>query len=1037
MDASNYRRVPLGVVAPRDADDVATVLEVCRARGVPVVARGGGTSIAGQATGTGVVLDFTRHMTGLLELDPGSRTAVVQPGLVLDRLQEAAAPHGLRFGPDPSTHSRCTLGGMIGNNSCGSHSVAWGTTADSVRELSVLTARGQRLRLGPGWAGAPQGLRELAEGELARLRTGFPDLPRRISGYALDALLPEKGADVARSFCGSEGTLGILTEAVVGLVEAPRARALAVLAYADESAAAEAAAGLLPLRPLTVEGMAADLVPAGAGLPAGGAWLFVETGGQTAAEARARAEEIVRAADVVSALVVTDPADQRTLWRIREDASGTATRMPDGTEAWPGWEDCAVPPARLGGYLRDFRALLAAHGLRGTPYGHFGDGCIHVRVDFDLLTEAGVGRFRRFSEELADLVVAHGGSLSGEHGDGQARAELLPRMYGEETVRLFERAKAVWDPDDLLNPGMLVRPAPLDANLRFSVLPSRPVDVAFGYPADGGDFAAAVRRCVGVAKCRTTTAAGPAVMCPSFRATGEEEHSTRGRARLLHEMLAGELITDGWGSPEVRDALDLCLSCKGCRSDCPVGVDMATYKAEFLHHHYAGRRRPAAHHTLGRLPEWLRWTARTRMAPLVNALARVGPLAGLGKRLAGITPERQIPRLATRTFTGWWRSRGPAGGTGPAGRLSAGGVGDLPAPGVGDVPAPGAGGVSASGAGGLPASGAGGLRVSGVGGVPAPGVGSLPAPDAEDLPVSGVGDVPAPGVGSLPAPDAEDLSASGVGDVPAPGVGTLVVLWPDTFTEYLAPSVGRAAVRVLEAAGLRVALPPTLLLRRGAIADGTTRAATALLAARRARVCCGLTYVSTGQLDRARTVLRRTLDLMEPVLRAGVPVVVLEPSCAAALRTDLPELLPDDPRAARLSAAVRTFAETLERHAPHWTPPPVGRPVAGQTHCHQHAVLGDTADRRLRAAAGLTGDLSGGCCGLAGNFGFEKGHFEVSRACAEEQLLPSVRQAPPDTVILADGFSCRTQLEQLAGVRGRHLAEVLADALDSPAGGAG
>ncbi|GGS51087.1 FAD-binding and (Fe-S)-binding domain-containing protein [Streptomyces cinerochromogenes] len=971
MDASNYRRVPLGVVAPADADDVAAVLEVCRARGVPVVARGGGTSIAGQATGTGVVLDFTRHMNGLVELDPGSRTAVVQPGLVLDRLQEAAAPHGLRFGPDPSTHSRCTLGGMIGNNACGSHSVAWGTTADSVRELSVVTARGRRLRLGRGWAGAPEGLRELAEGELARLRTGFPDLPRRISGYALDALLPEKGADVARSFCGSEGTLGILTEAVVGLVEAPRARALAVLAYADESAAAEAAAGLLPLRPLTVEGMAADLVPAGSGLPGGGAWLFVETGGETAGEAHAHAERIVRAADVVDALVVTDPAAQRTLWRIREDAAGTATRMPDGTEAWPGWEDCAVPPARLGAYLRDFRALLSSHGLRGTPYGHFGDGCIHVRIDFDLLTEAGIGRFRRFSEELADLVVAHGGSLSGEHGDGQARAELLPRMYGAETVRLFERAKAVWDPDDLLNPGILVRPAPLDTNLRFSVLPSRrtdattkpsdspagattgpsdspagavsgspagaasgqPVDVAFGYPADGGDFAAAVRRCVGVAKCRTTTAAGPAVMCPSYRATGEEQHSTRGRARLLHEMLAGEVITDGWGSTEVRDALDLCLSCKGCRSDCPVGVDMATYKAEFLHHHYAGRRRPAAHHTMGRLPEWLRWTARTHTAPLLNALASVGPLARIGKRLGGLAREREIPRLATRTFSGWWRRRKPT-----------------------------------------------------------------ESPDS---------------------PDSPDYSAS----------GALVVLWPDTFTEHLSPSVGQAAVRVLEAAGLRVALPPTRLPGRGAVADGRTRAATALLTARRARVCCGLTYISTGQLDRARRVLRRTLDLMEPVLRARVPVVVLEPSCAAALRGDLPELLPDDPRAAQLAAAVLTFAETLERHAPDWIPPAVDRPVAGQTHCHQHAVLGDTPDRRLRAAAGLTGELSGGCCGLAGNFGFEKGHFDVSRACAEEQLLPTVRHAPPGTVVLADGFSCRTQLEQLAGIRGRHLAEVLAEAL--------
>ncbi|MGV4987712.1 FAD-binding and (Fe-S)-binding domain-containing protein [Streptomyces sp. NRAIS4] len=934
MDASNYRRVPFGVVAPRDADDVAAVLEVCRARGVPVVARGGGTSIAGQATGAGVVLDFTRHMDRLLSIDPEARTAVVQPGLVLDRLQEAAAPHGLRFGPDPSTHSRCTLGGMIGNNSCGSHSVAWGTTADSVRELSVITARGDRLRLGQGWQGAPEGLRELVEGELARLRTGFPDLPRRISGYALDALLPEKGADVARSFCGSEGTLGILTEAAVRLVESPRARALAVLAYADESAAAEAAAGLLPYGPLTVEGMAADLVRSPAGLPKGGAWLFVETGGDSAAEAHARAEAIARAADVVDSLVVTDPAAQRTLWRIREDASGTATRMADGSEAWPGWEDCAVPPARLGPYLRDFRALLSAHGLRGTPYGHFGDGCIHVRIDFDLLTEAGIGRFRRFSEELAGLVVEHGGSLSGEHGDGQARAELLPRMYGEDLVAVFERAKAVWDPDDLLNPGMLVRPAALDENLRFSVLPREPVDVAFGYPADGGDFRAAVRRCVGVAKCRTTTAAGPAVMCPSFRATGEEQHSTRGRARLLHEMLAGELVTDGWRSTEVRDALDLCLSCKGCRSDCPVGVDMATYKAEFLHHHYAGRRRPAAHLSMGRLPQWLRWVALTRTAPLLNSLAAVRPLARVGKRLGGIAAERGIPRLATRTFTGWWRGRKPALG--------------------------GSGG-------------------------------------------------PVPG-------------SSGPGD--------LVVLWPDTFTEHLAPSVGRAAVRVLEAAGLRVALPPTLLVRGGGIGAGRTRPATALLTARRARVCCGLTYISTGQLDRARQVLRRTLDLMEPVLRAGAPVVVLEPSCAAALRTDLPELLHDDPRAARLSRAVVTFAEALERHAPHWTPPAVDRPVAGQTHCHQHAVLGDTPDRRLREAAGLTGELSGGCCGLAGNFGFEKGHFEVSRACAEEQLLPAVRAAPEETVVLADGFSCRTQLQQLAGVRGRHLAEVLAEALD-------
>ncbi|MEU8589070.1 FAD-binding and (Fe-S)-binding domain-containing protein [Streptomyces sp. NPDC048664] len=921
MDASNYRRVPLGVVAPRDADDVAAALAVCREEGVSVVARGGGTSIAGQATGTGVVLDFTRHMNALVSLDPGARTAVVQPGLVLDRLQEAAAPHGLRFGPDPSTHARCTLGGMIGNNACGSHSVAWGTTANSVRELSVRTARGRALTLGQGWRGAPEGLRALVEAGLAPLRTGYPDLPRRISGYALDALLPERGADVARSFCGSEGTLGVLTEAVVRLVEAPPARALAVLAYADESAAAEAACGLLPWGPLTVEGMGADLVPPSAGLPRGGAWLFVETGGADPAEAGARARDIVRAADATDAAVITDPAGQRALWRLREDASGAASRLPGrapgpgaepgagpgGAEAWPGWEDCAVPPARLGAYLRDFRHLLADHGLRGTPYGHFGDGCIHVRIDFDLITAPGVARFRRFGEDLAHLVVAHGGSLSGEHGDGQARAELLPAMYGPDLIALFERAKDLWDPDGLLNPGMLVRPHRLDENLRFAALPREPVDVAFGYPADGGDFSAAVRRCVGVAKCRTTQASTTDVMCPSYRATGEEEHSTRGRARLLHEMLAGEVVTGGWRSTEVKDALDLCLSCKGCRSDCPVGVDMATYKAEFLHHHYAGRRRPAAHYTMGWLPLWLRAVDRTRTAPLVGLLASVRPLAALGRRLGGVAPERDIPRLAARTFTRWWTRSGR----------------------------------------------------------------------------------------------------------PREGQGEPVLLWPDTFTEFLSPAVGRAAVRVMETAGLDVRL-----------AGGRGRD----------RVCCGLTYLSTGQLDRARAVLRRTLDLLDPVLgpEAGPeppPVVVLEPSCAAALRTDLPQLLHDDPRAPRLAAAVVTFAEVLQRHAPHWLPSRLDRPVVGQTHCHQHAVLGDAADRRLRAAAGLTGELSGGCCGLAGDFGFTKGHFEVSRACAEERLLPALRSAPDDALVLADGFSCRTQVEQLAGREARHLAQVLAAGL--------
>ncbi|WP_432587868.1 FAD-binding and (Fe-S)-binding domain-containing protein [Streptomyces sp. HD1123-B1] len=907
MDASNYRRVPAGVVAPRDADDVAAVLAVCRERSVPVVARGAGTSIAGQATGLGVVLDFTRHMRGILALDPEARTAVVQPGVILDDLRTAAAAHGLTFGPDPSTHSRCTLGGMIGNNSCGSHSVAWGTTADNVHALDVLTYGGERVRAAQGLDGLParlrDGMRALAGENLARLRTGFPELPRRISGYALDELLPERNADVARALTGSEGTLGVLTEATVRLVEAPSARALAVLGYPDESAAAEAAHTLLPYGPLTVEGMAADLVTGASGLPKGGAWLFVEVGGGSREEAYARAEEIARAAGTATTdhTVVADPAGQRALWRVREDASGTATRMPDGSEAWPGWEDCAVPPARLGPYLRDFRGLLTQHGLRGTPYGHFGDGCIHVRIDFDLLSEAGVRVFRDFSTDLADLVVTHGGSLSGEHGDGLARAELLPRMYGEEMVGLFHRFKDLWDPAGGLNPGVLARPRRLDQDLRFDPLPRRPVDVEFGYPHDGGDFSAAVRRCVGVAKCRNESVSDASVMCPSYRATGEERHSTRGRARLLHEMLAGEVVRDGWRSQEVHDALDLCLSCKGCRSDCPVGVDMATYKAEFLHHHYEGRVRPAAHYAMGWLPVWLRAGAALRAAPVANGLSGVAPLAALAKRAGGIAPERDIPELAREPFTRWWRDR---------------------------------------------------VRSAG----------------------------------------------------PRPDTGRTVVLWPDTFTNYLSPSVGRASVAVLEAAGLRVVVPPK-------------------------PVCCGLTWVSTGQLDRARAVMRRTLDVMAPALDAGLPVVGLEPSCTAALRTDLPELLGSDPRAARLADSVTTFAQALEDHAPDWSPPVVDRPVVGQTHCHQHAVLGDGAERRLRERAGLTGELSGGCCGLAGNFGFEKGHYDISVSCAEEQLMPSVRAAGEDAEVLADGFSCRTQLGHLTDRPSRHLAEVLAEHL--------
>ncbi|MDA2814360.1 FAD-binding and (Fe-S)-binding domain-containing protein [Nocardiopsis sp. RSe5-2] len=917
-DASNYRSVPLGVVLPRTTDDVAAAVAVCAEYGVPVTPRGGGTSIAGNAIGPGVVIDASRHLTAIEEVDPDARTARVQPGVVLDRLREAAAPHGLTFGPDPSTHSRCTVGGMIGNNACGSHSVAWGTTADNVESLDVLLADGTRMRVGattkeefdrraalPGREGRVYAeLRDLADTYAEPLRTGMPRLARRVSGYSLDRLLPENGGNIARALTGTEGGCVTVLGATVNLVPAPPAKALAVLGYPDAPAAADAVPEILTHGPLTVEGLNERLVAgldrpgarSGVALPDGRAWLLVELAGEDAGAAAAAGRALVAAlkggARPSGSAVVTDPAQARALWRIREEGAGLTSRTASGAEAWSGWEDAAVPPERLGSYLREFDRLMERHGRDGVVYGHFGEGCLHVRIDFELGTEPGVRNYRAFMEDAADLVVAHGGSISGEHGDGRARSELLPRMYGPELMEAFGAFKRVWDPDGLMNPGAVVAPRPLDADLRVPASGRAPLTV-LSYAEDGGDFAKALRRCSGVGKCRRHE--GPGVMCPSYQVTREEKHSTRGRARMLFEMLNGEVVTDGWRSEEVRDSLDLCLSCKGCLSDCPVDVDMASYKAEFLHHHYKGRLRPASHYSMGWLPVWARLAA---LAPAeVDRAARAPGLSALVKRAGGIARERDLPSFPRTTFTRWFRRRPPA-----------------------------------------------------------------------------------------------------------PGHRGAVVLWPDTFGTYLEPRVPAAAVRVLESAGFRVVLP-------------------------KGPVCCGLTWVSTGQLGVARRVMRRSVRALEPFTRAGVPVVGLEPSCTAALRTDLKELLPGED-ADRTAASVHTLAGFLSEAAPDWEPPQVAGDALAQVHCHQHAVIGYDAERELMDRAGIrTRVLDSGCCGLAGNFGFEEGHYAVSKAVGEQSLLPEVRGAGPDTMVVADGFSCRTQVAQETGRTAVHLAEALASGL--------
>jgi FAD/FMN-containing dehydrogenase/Fe-S oxidoreductase len=906
-DASLYRVPPAAVAWPRHIDEVAAALEVCTRLGVPLTVRGAGTSIAGNAVGAGLVLDVGRHLRRVVALDPEARTATVEPGVVQAQLQRAAAGHGLRFGPDPSTHDRCTVGGMIGNNACGSRSLAYGRTSDNIVALDVLTGTGERLRLGAGGAGsAPSlaALRQVVDGGLATIRTEFGRFGRQLSGYALQHLTPERGFDVARALAGSEGTLALVLGATVRLVTDPPFRTLVVCGYPDMASAADATPGLLGHRPTACEGLDARIVDVvrrrrGAGavpaLPRGSGWLFVELAGPTAAEVAAAAARVVADAGAVDALVVDDPANAAALWRIRYDGAGLSSRTPAGAPAHAGWEDAAVPPAQLGAYLRDFERLLGSHRLTGAPYGHFGDGCLHIRLDFPLDRPEGPARFRSFLFDAARLVGRYGGSISGEHGDGRARGELLPVMYSADAVQLFGRVKAVFDPAGVLNPGVLVDPRPVDADLRPAA--ARPLRdaLALAYRHDGGDLGKAVHRCTGVGSCLADKTAGGGVMCPSYLATRDEKDSTRGRARVLQEMINGSLVTGGWRAPEVHQALDLCLACKACSSDCPTGVDMAAYKAEALHHRYRRRVRPRSHYTLGWLPRWARLAAR---APrLANAATATPGLAAVTSWAAGVDRRRRLPRFAPATFRRWFQA----------------------------------------------------------------------------------------------------------GSATRPAGGRPVLLWVDTFTDHFSPEVGMAAVRVLEHAGFSVQIPER-------------------------RLCCGLTWITTGQLDSARRQLARTVASLLPPVRAGVPIVGLEPSCTGVLRGDLVELVGGGDAVA-VAAATRTLAELLAA-TPGWSPPPLdGVELVAQPHCHHHAVMGWAADAELLEGCGATLQRLGGCCGLAGNFGVERGHYELSAAVAEHTLLPAVRAAPPDAVVLADGFSCRMQLADLADRNGLHLAQLLADHL--------
>ncbi len=916
-DASNYRQVPIGVVIPRTIEDVIRTVKLCYQYGAPLLSRGGGTSLCGQCCNVAVVLDFSKYLNKVLSIDPAEKTARVQPGAVLDDLRDAANVHGLTFAPDPATHTHNTLGGMIGNNSCGPHSVMGGETVHNIIELDIITYDGTRMTVGPTSdeelraiiAGNDRRseiylqLQKLRDQYAAEIRRRFPNIPRRVSGYNLEALLPEHGFNLAHSLVGSEGTCVVVLEAKVRLLDNPKARSLLVLGYKDVYEAGDHVPEIMRHKPIALEGMDDRLVDDMKAihlhpdnielLPKGGGWLLVEFGGVSKDDSNHQAQRLMDALKQVehppSMKLYDDPPVENMLWKVRESGLGATAHVPNRKITWEGWEDSAVPPEKLGEYLRKLRALFDKYGYGCDLYGHFGQGCVHTRIDFDLETAEGIKTFRAFLHEAAHLVVSLGGSISGEHGDGQSKAELLPIMFGDKLMQAFREFKGIWDPHWRMNPGKIVGAYRPDENLRLGTSYNPPeIPVHFHYAGDAGNFSRVMLRCVGVGECRKKHG----TMCPSYMATGEEKHSTRGRARLLFEMVQGEVIQDGWKDAAVHEALDLCLSCKGCKGECPVSVDMATYKAEFMSHYYEGRMRPLNAYAFGMIDRWAKLASH--MPGVANFFTQQQPFAGIAKKLAHIAPERRITAFAPQSFTAWFGKR------------------------------------------------------------------------------------------AAPKTD-----------------GIKVILWPDTFSNYFQPDVGKAAVQVLEHAGCHVTLPQVHL-------------------------CCGRPLYEVGMLDRAKIYLQKIMDALADDIRAGTPIIGLEPACVSVFREELPNLFPFSEQAKRLREQVFLLSEFLDKKISGFPFPKLDRHAIVHGHCHHKSVLKMDAEESVMKKLGLDFNvLDSGCCGMAGSFGFERDKYDVSMRCAERVLLPAVRSAESDTLIIADGFSCREQILQTTDAKPLHLAQVI------------
>lgn len=917
-DASNYRHIPIGVVIPRSVDDIVAAVRVCREFDVPVLPRGGGTSMGGQCANVAVVIDASKYLNRVIEVQPDVRRAFVEPGVVCDVLRDAAEEFELTFAPDPGTHSRCTLGGMIGNNSCGPHSVMSGKTEENIEALEILTYDGARFWVGPTTEDELEGiireggrrgeiyakLRELRDKYQHEIRSRFPNIKRRVSGYNLHQLLPENGFNVARALVGSEGTCALILQAKTILVPSPQARVILVLGFPDIYSAGDIVPKVLPHKPIAMEGLDEQIIGGLrrrglklddiALLPEGQGWLMIEFGANTilaaADQARRLMKELEADEPAPSMLLLEDPKLQARVWSIRE-LGASATQVSDDPgkpDPVVGWEDAAVDPLRLGDYLREFQALIDRYGYKTSLFGHFGDGCIHARITFNLRDAEGIRIWRAFLREAAELVVKYGGSLSGEHGDGPARSEFLPIMYGDVLMQAFREFKAIWDPSSRMNPRNIIDPPRVDEHLRMGpdYKPTVP-ETHFSFQGHLGTFTRAVEHCVGMGKCRSRDVG---TMCPSYRATGEERHSTRGRSRLLFEMLRGDFITSGWKSEEVKEGLSLCLACKGCRSDCPTHVDMATYKAEFLSHYYKRKPRPVQAYAMGMIGSWAGIAGA--IPGITNFFTQTPGLSSLSKSLAGIAPERSIAPFAARPFRKLFAQR----------------------------------------------------------------------------------------------------------EKPRTN-GARVLLWPDTFNNFFHPETAVAAVEVLEDAGFVVEIPSV-------------------------RLCCGRPLYDFGLLDQAKRQLRSIMDALRPSIEAGIPLVGLEPACIAVFRDELINLFPHDPLAGQLSKQSFMLSEFLVQAD--YKPPTLKASAIVHGHCHQKAIMGLAAEIKMLDRLGLDYDiLDSGCCGMAGSFGFDKNKYTVSRQIGELVLLPEVRAASRDTLVITNGYSCREQIEQCSDRKALHLADLL------------